>query len=104
MTYNTGKTVLHGRVINDMEIHEFKLQPEERIVNICGNTGWLIDSLQFETNFGRSFGPYGGTDGGERCFQPKSSKSYLVGLKGCVSDNYGHLYVRRLRFAWASVM
>lgn len=104
VTYNTGKTVLHGNVLSNMEIHEFKLQSEERIVNIRGSTGWLIDCLQFETNFNRTFGPYGGTGGGERCFQPKSSKSYLAGLKGCVSNNNGHLYVRRLRFAWASVM
>ena len=104
MTYNIGKCVLHGKVRNEMDVHEFKLEPDERIVNIKGQAGWLLDCLCFETNLGQKFGPYGGSSGGERSFKPKYPKSYLVGLRGRVSRHHGYTYVRRLRFAWASVL
>ena len=102
MTYNNGKTVLHGAVRNDLDIDEFVLEPGERIVKASGRTGWLLDCLQFETNTGRRLGPYGGSDGDSRSFNPKCPKSYLVGLKGCISMQGGYAYVRRLRFAWAT--
>lgn len=103
VTYNTGKSVLHGNIQNEMDVHEFKLNPDERIINIKGQAGWLLDCLSFETNLGRKFGPYGDAGGSKKCFQPKYQHSYLAGLRGRVSRYHGCTYVRRLRFAWASV-
>ena len=68
-------------------------------------SGEMIDSLQFATNKGNVFGPYGGTGGGLRpddC-PPKGTTGYLSGISGSDVMIRSAPAIRNLRFKWTSL-
>ena len=45
-------------------VSTIQLRDGEMIIGIFGKSGRLVDQLGFVTNYGRIFGPYGGSGGG----------------------------------------
>ena len=108
VTYSTGHVVKHGnipvlaRVDPRREIHEFSLEPPERIVSATVRAGWMIDQLTFTTSQQRVIGPFGGPGGSEYKFSvPDHPSAYLAYLKGCVDRTPEDTAVRHLVFVWA---
>lgn len=103
--YNTGDQMSHG--IGSKRDHpdgylEFRLEEGECIVNAKVFHGFVVDSLQFDTNHGRSMGPYGGGGGGENrttLGDPRKSR-YLSCVKGRVDVIGGITAVRFLELVW----
>jgi len=49
-------------------VKSIELEMNEHIVEVKGNSGWLIDNLVFKTTKTKTYGPYGGDGGSERDF------------------------------------
>lgn len=106
MKYSTGDVVQHGniptKVRSRREIHEFSLEPRERIVAVTARSGWMLDQLTFTTNQHREIGPFGGPGGSKRQLSvPNQPSAYLAYLKGCVDDTQEDTGVRHVEFVWA---
>ncbi|CAG2234723.1 unnamed protein product [Mytilus edulis] len=83
--YKSGKSVLHGvrpkarhSILSE---HEFELDEDEVITNINLRTGMLLDSISFDTNYGRTYGPYGSNGG-----YPSSSSSSQKEVTSILSE------------------
>ncbi len=61
--YNINGTLtpgnIYGAYIGTENLAGITLGPNERIVSISGRSGDFVDQLEFVTNEGRQFGPYG---------------------------------------------
>jgi len=108
VTYSTGHVVKHGNIPvlaasdTQREIHQFTLEPSERIVSTTVRAGWMVDQLTFVTSRQRVIGPFGGSGGSQYKFSvPNQSSAYLAYLKGCVDKTQDDTGVRHLVFVWA---
>ncbi len=99
--YSNGTEHKHGQT-TDTE-HTISLDEDEKIIRVYPRTGWMVDSLSFLTNKGRTFGPYGGPGGAHRMDDapPLECKGFLAGVKGAVVDSQGTLGITSLSFIWA---
>ena len=95
--YSDGEKRFHGERF-DHEVHEFVLAPDEYIVKVITFTGYMVDSLEFITNTGRSYGPYGGDGGGERILCHPGGSGYLSHMSGSVVSAQGSLGIASLAF------
>ena len=95
--YSDGRKVFHGDRF-DHEVYEFVLAPGEYIVKVIAFSGYMIDSLEFITNTGKSYGPYGG-GGGNQCVicHPRGS-GYLSHISGSEASSLGSLGIVSLSF------
>src|SRR6218665_2369006 len=105
--YNIGEPVLHGsdeyRSKDRTEDGEFHLGPGEEIVSINARAGWMIDQLEFTTNHGNVFGPFGGYGGSSDRYSTSDYSSisgYLAYITGTVDNTDSELAVRNLSFVW----
>lgn len=101
--FSNGTECIHGQT-DCPDVHEFHLDPDERINQISVNCGYLIDKLTFHTTKNRQFGPYGGPGGGEgsTCPPPGGKCGHLVGVSGSVVNSQDSLALTRLKFIWMS--
>lgn len=99
--YSNGQSALHGGSGYGYEEYEFHLAPGEVIESINARNGWLIDQLQFVTNRGNTFGPYGGPGGLPLTLKGSSRGAFLSYVKGTVDVTQKKTAVRKLRFVWA---
>ena len=100
-TYSNGATVLHGDNNYGYETCQFKLDQHEKIVSAEVRSGFLMNSLTFKTNFGRTFklGPFG-EDGGDLSVVNPPKGAFLAYLEGTVEMAKGSLAVRHLTLVW----
>lgn len=79
--------------------YNFDLDEGEDIVSVRAREGWLIDSLEFQTNK-RVVGPFGGHGGSpKQCYPTKNLKQpYVSFLSGKVVFTLGSLAITHLRF------
>ncbi|XP_013065879.2 actin-binding protein IPP-like [Biomphalaria glabrata] len=59
----TKPVFFKGSHQNSVNHHFIEFQPHELITKVIIGSGWLVDRLGFETNLGRTYGPYGGPGG-----------------------------------------
>ena len=85
------------------EEHEFRLDDDEKIVKVIPKTGYMIDNLEFHTNKGKVYGPYGGSGGGlnDDDVPPEGRDGFLSGIRGDIVDVEGSLGITGLVFKWA---
>jgi len=104
--YSTGDVVEHGTIPADTrdgtEIHDFSLEPGERIAALKARAGCLLDKLTFITNKHRVIGPFGG-DGGNmyELSVPDQPTAYLAYVKGQVEVSDKDTAVRHVEFVFA---
>ena len=79
-------------------MHEFVLAPDEYIVKVITFSGYMVDNLEFITNTGRSYGPYGGDGGGRRILCHPGGSGYLSHVSGSVVSAQGSLGIASLVF------
>lgn len=103
--FSNGRSDTHGQT-DCPDVHEFHLEPDERINEINVNFGFLIDKLTFHTTKNRRFGPYGGPGGGQGSTHPPPGGKFghLVGLAGSLVYDQGAYAITRLTFLWMSYM
>ena len=89
--------MFHGERF-DHEVHEFMLSPDEYIVKVIACSGYMVDSLEFITNTGRSYGPYGGSGGNQRILCHPDGFGYLSHISGSEADSLGSLGIVSLSF------
>jgi arsenate reductase-like glutaredoxin family protein len=97
--YSNGESCMHGGDTADTK-EQFRLDPDERIIRIDSQSGWMVDRLTFNTSKERKFGPYGGNGGGYRQETPPSCHGYLVSVNGAVVKTQGSLGITKLQFLW----
>eukprot|EP00794_Sanderia_malayensis_P007491 gene7491-8322_t len=98
--YSDGKKIFHGERSNN-EVYEFMLEPDEYIIKVISFAGFMVDSLEFFTNKGRNFGPYGGDGGGKQAHPPGSKHGgYLSFVSGAEAMTQGALGIVSLVFHW----
>lgn len=104
--YKSGKLVQHGGKPNIPNFfvaeHSFSLEENEVITMVTVRSGFMIDNLKFQTNFGRIFGPFGGPGGGERTETCPDASGYLHSLGGKVVLAQGYLGITCLKFVWVT--
>lgn len=105
--YRSGKLLIYGEKPKLESIfvseHEFSLEENEVITKINVRSGWMIDSLKFFTNFGREYGPFGGSGGSEITASSNNDGiSYLHSFDGKVVMAQGYLGITCLKFVWVS--
>ena len=97
-----------GTAQDDWEHHEFHLEENERIAEVEGDYGKMINRLTFYTNKKdadgeeRCYGPYGGDSGLAYKFDThEGSYGFLAGVAGAVvKTKEGARGITRLQFAW----
>ncbi|XP_033760208.1 kelch-like protein 28 [Pecten maximus] len=104
----SDNTVLQGGLEADShyctKVESFALQDSEYITRVVVKSGWMMDSIKFETNFGKSYGPWGGSGGGERtCVAPNGTVGYLHSFAGIDINSGGSSAVHRVRLGWATL-
>jgi len=106
--YSTDHVVQHGNIPvlaagnTRQAIHEFSLEPTERIVSATVRAGWMVDQLTFTTSQQRVIGPFGGMGGSQHAVDVwNQPMAYLAYLKGRVDQTQGETGVRHLEFVWA---
>ncbi|XP_063418726.1 uncharacterized protein LOC134701506 [Mytilus trossulus] len=104
MEYKSKTIVLHGiRPKTNHSIlseHEFELDEDEVITNIDLRTGILLDSISFETNYGRTYGPYGSDAGYPSSSSPSQKRGYFHSFRGIVvKGRYDH-YIANIECTW----
>jgi hypothetical protein len=100
--YSTGERILRGGDnFASGDVHEFYLQPEERIIRVKVSCGWMLDRLMFLTNRDRWLGPYGGPGGGEVEFSPRQPGAFLAGIKGRIDIDQSEPSLRHFAVVWA---
>ncbi|CAC5379305.1 KLHL18 [Mytilus coruscus] len=86
--YQSKTNVLHGILPKArhsiLSEYEFELDDDEVITNINLMSGMLIDSISFNTNYGRTYGPYGGNGGYPSSSSPSHIRGYFHSFKGNV--------------------
>ncbi|KAL5008930.1 hypothetical protein ScPMuIL_014511 [Solemya velum] len=97
--YSNGQETLHGSE-ECVDKYDFRLKEEERITEVEATAGWMIDSLTFHTNIGRTFGPFGGHGGGKKNVSPQGAFPYLAAVSGIVVNTDRHFGISRLRFIY----
>ncbi|XP_063426070.1 uncharacterized protein LOC134709870 [Mytilus trossulus] len=102
--YWSGKSVFHGirpkakhSIISE---HEFELGEDEFITNIILRYSMLICSMSFNTNFGRTHGPYGGVGGIESSCSPSQKRGYLHSFRGIILKGRYEHYVANIECNW----
>ncbi|XP_060065475.1 actin-binding protein IPP-like [Ylistrum balloti] len=104
----SDNTVLQGGLPADSQycskVESFVLEDCEYITKVVMKTGWMIDNIKFETNFGKSYGPWGGTGGSERiCVAPYGTVGILHSFAGIDINSGGSSAVHRVRLGWATL-
>lgn len=103
MTYNNGKTIFHGGKEPSWKTYDFKVGFGEKIIKVVMRFGYVVDSLEFHSNMGHKWGPYGGR-GGYECkeiiCQPQISKGFLGTISGSVVKSQGYDLIRYVSFVW----
>ncbi|XP_021373265.1 kelch-like protein 12 [Mizuhopecten yessoensis] len=104
----SDNTVTQGGLAADSpyctKVESFTLQDCEYITKVVIKSGWMMDSIKFETNFGKSYGPWGGPGGGERiCVAPNGAIGYLHSFAGIDINSGGCSAVHRVRLGWATL-
>ncbi|CAG2195185.1 KLHL1_4_5 [Mytilus edulis] len=102
--YKSGKSVLHGvrptarhSILSE---HEFELDEDEVITNINLRAGILLNSISFDTNYGRTYGPYGSNGGYPSSSSPSQKRGYFHSFQGIVvKGRYDH-YIANIECAW----
>ena len=97
MLYSDGNKKFHGE-LSDYEVYEFVLDEDELIVKVIAYSGHMIDKLEFVTNAGKSYGPYGGNGGGRYVLAHPSGTGYLSSISGCEELSQGSLGIVNLSF------
>lgn len=103
--YKSRTSVLHGirpkarhSILSE---HEFDLDDDEVITSINLQEGVLIDSLSFNTNYGRTYGPYGGNGGYPSSSSPTKIRGYFHSFRGIIlKGRYDH-FIANIEFVWA---
>ena len=95
--YSDGSKIFHGQRSNH-EIYEFILGADEYIIKVIANSGYMVDNLEFVTNTGKSYGPYGGDGGGRRILEHRTG--YLAYISGWEVLTQGSLGIVSLSFHW----
>lgn len=104
----SDNTILTGGLEADShnctKVESFKLQESEYITRVIIHSGWMMDSIKFETNLGKSYGPWGGDGGGERiCVSPNGRVGCLHSFAGVDINSGGCSAVHRVRLGWATM-
>ncbi|XP_071160513.1 kelch-like protein 22 [Mytilus edulis] len=103
--YHSGTNVLNGirpkarhSIFSE---HEFELDEDEVITSINLKSGMLLDSISFDTNYGRTYGPYGGNGGYPSSSSPSQIRGYFHSFRGNVlkGQNYDY-YIAITDFTW----
>ncbi|VDI57916.1 Hypothetical predicted protein [Mytilus galloprovincialis] len=103
--YQSGTNVLHGILQKArhsiLTEHEFELDEGEVTTHIFLMSGMLIDSICFETNYGRMYGPYGGNGGHPSSSSPSQIRGYFHSFRGNVlkGQNYDY-FIAITDFTW----
>lgn len=103
--YNSGRVVQYGgrpsedKLVSD---HDISLDENEVITKVGLRCGWMIDNLEFFTNLGRTFGPFGGLGGLERTAAPHRAEGYLHSFDGKEVFTRGELGITCLSFRWVA--
>ena len=92
ITYGTKPGPAHGA--NGGSPNQIQLQSGEYIVKIFGRSGNYVDQINFVTNKGRSFGPYGGP-GGAPFLEAAPAGKALVSINGRSGS-----YVDQINLVW----
>ena len=98
--YSIGESLIYGCDDEDIDVYEFHLEEDERVVKVTVMSGWMIDSLMFFTNKGRELGPYGGDGGSESTEQPRGEYGFLSYVKGAVVITQGKLGITKFKLMW----
>ncbi|CAG2195189.1 unnamed protein product [Mytilus edulis] len=103
--YQSGTNVLHGirpkAEYSILSEHEFEMDEDEVITNINLRSGMLLDSISFETNYGCTYGPYGGNAGYPSSSSPSQIRGYFHSFRGNVlkGEYYDH-FIAITNFTW----
>ncbi|XP_071161497.1 uncharacterized protein [Mytilus edulis] len=104
VNYESGENILHGilpkakhSIISE---HEFVLDENEVITNISIRSGVLIDSLSFDTNYGRTYGPYGSDGGFPSSASPPQKRGYFHSFHGMVYKGRYEYFIANIEFTW----
>ena len=95
--YNNEQKKFHGQKF-DYEVYDFVLDPDEYIVKVIAYSGYMVDSLEFITNTGKSYGPYGGDGGGRSVLCHPRGYGYLSHISGSEALAQGSLGIVNLSF------
>lgn len=95
--YSDGSKRFHGQK-SDHEVYNFLLEPDEFVVKVIANSGYMIDKLEFVTNAGKTYGPFGGDGGGVHELEHPDGKGYLSHVSGCEALTQGSHGVVSLAF------
>ncbi|VDI65428.1 Hypothetical predicted protein [Mytilus galloprovincialis] len=102
--YKSGKIVLHGvrpKAKNSiLSEHEFELDEAEVITNINLRAGMLLDSISFDTNYGRTYGPYGSNGGYPSSSSPSQTRGYFHSFRGIVAKGRYDHHIANIEYAW----
>ena len=99
MRYSDGENAFHGQTSNH-EVYEFMLDEDEFITKVISFSGYMIDRLEFITNKGKSYGPYGGDGGGQRIHTITGGNGYLSFVSGAEAMTLGSLGIVSFSFHW----
>ncbi|CAC5379304.1 KLHL1_4_5 [Mytilus coruscus] len=80
--------------------HEFDLDENEVITNISIRSGALIASLSFDTNYGRTYGPYGSDAGFPSSSSPPQKRGYFHSFHGMVYKGRYEYFIANIEFKW----
>ena len=72
--------------------------PDEFIVKVIAFSGYMVDNLEFITNTGKSYGPFGGGGGGKRVLAHPHGPGYLSHVSGSEAFTQGSLGIVSLSF------
>ncbi|VDI57915.1 Hypothetical predicted protein [Mytilus galloprovincialis] len=104
VNYESGENILHGilpkakhSIISE---HEFVLDENEVITNISIRSGVLIDSLSFDTNYGRTYGPYGSDGGFPSSASPPQKRGYFHSFHGMIYKGQYEYFIANIEFKW----
>ncbi|XP_022086851.1 kelch repeat and BTB domain-containing protein 6-like isoform X2 [Acanthaster planci] len=94
---------MHGGSERFVAHHQVVLSPREVIMKVTLGSGFLVDRLGFETNFGRKLGPFGGP-GGDAHMEtaPPGTLSYLLDINCDSASTQGSLAILNLMLRWIS--
>jgi hypothetical protein len=82
------------------EIHEFVMQPDEKLTQVQLYLGTVVEGLTFTSNKGRVFGPYGGTTGASIIERPNSGTGGLAWFSGTIVQSLGGKCFTDVKFTW----
>ena len=99
--YLNGRNVMFGKERTDSSlnsVHTFTLDDNEFITKVILGTSHHLDKIFFFSNFGKTYGPYGGNNGYDQVERPPGNNGYFYSL--FAKDTINRVGLCCLRLLW----